>query len=54
MERFSSMSADVYSDLTIGLASKNYPKMTPHMLKSAHWFQSYDVVSGQSFHTPVL
>ena len=54
MEMSFSMSADVYSDLTIGLASKNYPKMTPHMLKSAHWLQSYDVVSGQSFHTPVL
>ena len=40
MERFSYMSADVCSDLTIGLASKNYPKMTPHMLKSVHWFQS--------------
>ena len=39
------MSADVYSDLTIGLTLKNYPKMTHHMLKSAHWFQSYDVVS---------
>ena len=30
------MSADVYSDLTIGLTLKNYPKMTHHMLKSAH------------------
>ena len=44
MERSSSMSADVYSDLTIGLALKNYPKMTPHMLKSVHWFKSYGEV----------
>ena len=35
------MSADLYSDLTIGLGMKNYPKMTPHMLQSAQWFQSY-------------
>ena len=35
------MSADVYSELTIGLVMKNYPKMTPHMLKSIHWLQSY-------------
>ena len=41
MERSSSMSADVYSDLTIGLASKNYPKISPHMLKSVHWIKSY-------------
>ena len=38
------MSADVYSDLTIGLALKNYPKKTPHMLESVHWFQSYGEV----------
>ena len=35
------MSADLYSDLTIGLGMKNYPKMTPHMPQSADWFQSY-------------
>ena len=35
------MSADLYSDLTNGLGMKNYPKMTPHMLQSAQWFQSY-------------
>ena len=29
-----SMSADVYSDITIGLALKNYPKMTRDTLKS--------------------
>ena len=26
-----SMSADVYNDLTIGLALKNYPKMIPNL-----------------------
>ena len=35
------MLADLYSDLTNGLGMKNYPKMTPHMLQSAQWFQSY-------------
>ena len=44
IERSSFKSADVYSDLTIGLALKNYPKMTPHMLKSVHWFKSYGEV----------
>ena len=44
IERSSSISVDVYSDLTIGLALKNYPKMTPHMLKSVHWFKSYGEV----------
>ena len=39
------MSADVYSDLTIGLALKNYPKMSPHMLKLIHWIQSYNDIS---------
>ena len=38
-------SADLYShswsDLTIGLASKNYPKMTLWMSKSVHWIQRY-------------
>ena len=43
------MSADLYNDLTIVLATKNYPKKTPHILKSDHWFQSYDVASGQSW-----
>ena len=28
-------------DVTIELASKNYPKMTPQMLKSVQWFKSY-------------
>ena len=44
MERSSSMSADLYSDLTIGLGMKNYPKMTPHMPQSTHRFQSYGKV----------
>ena len=35
------MSADLYSDLTIGLGIKNYPKLTPHMLKSIHRVQNY-------------
>ena len=35
------MSADVYSDLTIGVALKNYPKMTPDTLKSIHWIRRY-------------
>ena len=39
------MSADVYSDLTIGLALKNYPKMSPHMLKLIHWIQSHNDIS---------
>ena len=38
-------SADLYShswfDLTIGLALKNYPKMTHWMSKSVHWFKRY-------------
>ena len=42
--KFSLMSADLYSDLTIGLALKNYLKRTPHMLESVHWFQSYGEV----------
>ena len=36
------MSADLYSDLTIGLGFKNYPKLTPQMSKSIQWVQSYD------------
>ena len=35
------LSADVYSFFTIVLGSKNYPKMTPHTLKSAHRVKSY-------------
>ena len=35
------MSADLCSDLTIGLGFKNYPKMTPHTSKSIQWVQSY-------------
>ena len=41
MEMSSSMSADLYTDLTIELVMKNYPKMTPHMSQCAQWFQSY-------------
>ena len=37
----SSMSADLYSDLTIWLGMKNYPKMTPHLPYPMHWFPSY-------------
>ena len=40
--RSSSMSADLYCDLTIELGLKNYPKMTFHMSKSIQWVQSYD------------
>ena len=35
------MSADVYSDLTVRLALKKYPKMIPDTLKSIHWIRSY-------------
>ena len=31
----------VYSFFTIVIGSKNYPKMTPHTLKSAHRIKSY-------------
>ena len=41
MEMSFSISADVYSDISIGFASKNYPKMTPDTLKSIHWIRSY-------------
>ena len=45
MVRFLSKSADLYShswsNLTIGLALKNYPKMTLWMSKSIHWIKSY-------------
>ena len=37
MKRSSSRSADLYINLTIGLGMKNYPTLTPHMLKSIHW-----------------
>ena len=39
------MSADLYSDLTIGLGMKNYPKMTLHLSQSAQWFQRLRKVS---------
>ena len=41
LARSSFMSADLYSDLNIGLGIKNYPKMNLHMPQSVHWFQSY-------------
>ena len=44
MEIFSSISADVYSDLIIGLASKNYQKMTLKFPKSIHWFKRYSEI----------
>ena len=45
MGRSSSMSADLYSDLAYGLGMKNYPKLTPHLLKYLHWLWS----SGEVF-----
>ena len=33
-----------WSDLTIGLGCKCYPKMTPPILKSLHWFKSYNKI----------
>ena len=45
MEIFSSISADVYSDLIIGLASKNYQKMTLKFPKSIHWFKRYSEIN---------
>ena len=44
MERSSSMSADLYSDLIIGLGMKIYPKMTPHIPQSTYRFQRYGKV----------
>ena len=41
LEMSFSISADVYSDLSIGLALKHYPKMTPDTLNSVHWIRSY-------------
>ena len=41
LEMSFSISADVYSDLSIGLALKHYPKMTPDTLKSVHWIRTY-------------
>ena len=38
------MSADLYSDLAYGLGMENYPKVTPHLLKSLQWWQSYGEV----------
>ena len=40
-----SMSADMYSDLTIGLALKKYPKMTLKLPKSIHWFKRYSEIN---------
>ena len=40
-----SMSADVYSDLTIGLALKNYHKMGLKLPKSIHWFKRYSEIN---------
>ena len=45
MEMFFSMSADVYSDLTIQLALKNYHKMTLKLPKSIHWFKRYSEIN---------
>ena len=45
MEMFFSMSADVYSDLTIQLALKNYQKMTLKLPKSIHWFKRYSEIN---------
>jgi len=41
LEMSFSISADVYSDLSIGLALKHYPKVTLDTLKSVHWIRSY-------------
>ena len=40
MEICFAMSADMYSDLAIRLALKNYPKMTLHLPKSIHLFKT--------------
>ena len=40
MEAQQSMDSTQYY-VSIELASKNYPKMTPQMLKSVQWFKSY-------------
>ena len=45
MEMSFSMSADVYSDLTIQLALKNYQKMTLKLPKSIHWFKRYSEIN---------
>ena len=37
-----SNSADLYSDPTIALGFKNYPKLTPNSTKADHWIKSYD------------
>ena len=42
------MSADMYSDLTTGFGMKNYPKMTPHLPQSVHYFQIYGHFSFRS------
>ena len=38
------LSADVYTDIMSGLASKNYPKLIFKVLESAFWFLSYGKV----------
>ena len=45
LEMSFSISADVYSDLTIKLALKNYPKMTHKLPKSLHWFKRYSEIN---------
>ena len=44
MEMCFSMSADVYSNLAIGLALKNCTKMTADTLKYVQWIISYEDV----------
>ena len=39
------MSADVYSNLTIRLALKKYPKMIFKLPKSIHWFKRYSEIN---------
>ena len=48
MDMSFSMSANDYSDLTVGLALKNYPKMTFILPKSVHWIKSYGHVFSMS------
>ena len=43
-ERSSSMQSDVPGDLTNGLGMKNYPKLTPHTLKSIYWMINYEEI----------
>ena len=44
LERSSSLSADLYIDITIGLCMKNYHKLTLNLLKSIQWLPSYGKV----------